>query len=72
MSWIFPIAPFAPVIRERAHASARRLQLDSIPLYHIHQANPVNPAPVIMPGTHSVLEAGDIGDVGVSNYSLAR
>jgi aryl-alcohol dehydrogenase-like predicted oxidoreductase len=60
------------VIRQRAHASARRLQLDRIPLYQVHQANPVFPDSVIMPGMRSLLDHGDIGAVGVSNYSLAR
>jgi aryl-alcohol dehydrogenase-like predicted oxidoreductase len=40
-SKIFPVAPFPPVIRQREHASARRLELDRIPLYQIHQPNPV-------------------------------
>jgi aryl-alcohol dehydrogenase-like predicted oxidoreductase len=69
---IFPIAPFPSVVRQRAHASARRLQLDRIPLYQIHQSNPVVPDSVIMPGMRSLLDSGDIGAVGVSNYSLAR
>jgi aryl-alcohol dehydrogenase-like predicted oxidoreductase len=69
---IFPIAPFPPVVRQRAHASARRLQLDRIPLYQIHQPNPLVPDSVIMPGMRSLLVDGDIGAVGVSNYSLAR
>src|SRR5690349_22187136 len=38
-SKIFPIAPFPPVIRQRERASARRLQVDRIPLYQIHQPN---------------------------------
>jgi len=71
-SKIFPIAPFPPLVRQRAHASARRLQLDRIPLYQVHQPNPVIPDSVIMPGMRSLLEAGDIGAAGVSNYSLAR
>ena len=71
-SKIFPIAPFPPVVRQRAHASARRLQLDRIPLYQVHQPNPVIPDSLIMPGMRSLLEAGDIGAAGVSNYSLAR
>jgi aryl-alcohol dehydrogenase-like predicted oxidoreductase len=71
-SKIFPIAPFAPVIKQRERASARRLQVDRIPLYQIHQPNPVVPDSVIMPGMRSLLESGDIGAVGVSNYSLAR
>jgi aryl-alcohol dehydrogenase-like predicted oxidoreductase len=71
-SKIFPIAPFPPVVRQRAHASARRLQLARIPLYQIHQPNPLVPDSVIMPGMRSLLDAGDIGAAGVSNYSLAR
>jgi aryl-alcohol dehydrogenase-like predicted oxidoreductase len=71
-SKVFPIAPFPPVIRQREHASARRLQLDRIPLYQIHQPNPVVPDSVIMPGMRSLLDSGDIGAAGVSNYSLAR
>ena len=69
---IFPIAPFPPVIKQRERASARRLQLDRIPLYQIHQPNPVVPDSVIMPGMRSLLDSGDIGAAGVSNYSLAR
>jgi aryl-alcohol dehydrogenase-like predicted oxidoreductase len=69
---IFPVAPFPAVVRQRAHASARRLQLDRIPLYQIHQPNPVVPDSVIMPGMRSLLDSGDIGAAGVSNYSLGR
>jgi len=71
-SKIFPIAPFPPVIKQREHASARRLQVDRIPLYQIHQPNPVVPDSVIMPGMRSLLDSGAIGAAGVSNYSLAR
>ena len=71
-SKIMPIAPFPAVIRQRERASARRLQLDRIPLYQIHQPNPVFPDSVIMPGMRSLLDSGDIGAAGVSNYSLAR
>jgi aryl-alcohol dehydrogenase-like predicted oxidoreductase len=71
-SKVFPVAPFAPVIKQRERASARRLQLDRIPLYQVHQPNPVVPDSVIMPGMRSLLDRGDIGAAGVSNYSLAR
>ncbi|HEY6577514.1 MAG TPA: aldo/keto reductase [Mycobacterium sp.] len=71
-SKVFPVAPFPAVIRQRERASARRLQLDRIPLYQIHQANPVVPDSVIMPGMRSLLDSGDIGAAGVSNYSLER
>ena len=71
-SKIMPIVPFPAVVKQRERASARRLQLDRIPLYQIHQANPVFPDSVIMPGMRSLLDSGDIGAAGVSNYSLAR
>jgi aryl-alcohol dehydrogenase-like predicted oxidoreductase len=71
-SKIFPIAPFPPVVKQRERASARRLQLDRIPLYQIHQPNPLVPDSVIMPGMRSLLDSGDIGAAGVSNYSLER
>jgi aryl-alcohol dehydrogenase-like predicted oxidoreductase len=71
-SKIFPVAPFPPVIQQRERASAQRLQLDRIPLYQVHQPNPVVPDSVIMPGMRSLLDSGAIGAAGVSNYSLAR
>jgi aryl-alcohol dehydrogenase-like predicted oxidoreductase len=71
-SKVFPVAPFPAVVRHRAHASARRLQLHRIPLYQVHQPNPIVPDSVIMPGMRSLLQAGRIGAVGVSNYSLSR
>src|ERR1700756_1249993 len=71
-SKIMPIAPFPAVIKQRERASARRLQLDRIPLYQIHQPNPVFPDSVIMPGMRDLLDSGKIGAAGVSNYSLSR
>jgi aryl-alcohol dehydrogenase-like predicted oxidoreductase len=71
-SKIFPVAPFPVVIKQRERASARRLQLDRIPLYQIHQPNPVVPDSVIMPGMRDLLDSGAIGAAGVSNYSLSR
>ena len=71
-SKLFPVAPFPAVVRHRQAASARRLQLRCIPLYQVHQPNPVVPDSVIMPGMASLLQDGRIGAVGVSNYSLRR
>jgi aryl-alcohol dehydrogenase-like predicted oxidoreductase len=71
-SKVFPVAPFPRIVRQRAEASARRLQLQKIPLYQIHQSNPLVPDSVIMPGLRSLLDDGTIGAAGVSNYSLAR
>ena len=71
-SKLFPVAPFPPVVRRRQAASARRLQLRRIPLYQVHQPNPVVPDSVIMPGMRGLLDEARIGAVGVSNYSLSR
>ncbi|MGY2079142.1 aldo/keto reductase [Modestobacter sp. SYSU DS0657] len=71
-SKVFPVAPFPAVVRNRAAGSARRLGLERIPLYQVHQANPLVPDSVIMPGMRALLDDGVIGAVGVSNYSLER
>ncbi|MGH9059779.1 MAG: aldo/keto reductase [Acidimicrobiales bacterium] len=71
-SKVFPVAPLPRIVIQREQASARRLQLDRIPLYQVHQPNPVVPDSVIMPGLRSLLDDGRIGAAGVSNYSLAR
>src|SRR5581483_7567711 len=71
-SKIMPVAPFPAVVKQRARASAQRLGLDRIPLYQVHQPNPVVPDSVIMPGMRDLLDSGKIGAVGVSNYSLQR
>lgn len=71
-SKVFPVAPFPAVVRNRAQASARRLQLDRIPLYQVHWPNPVVPDSVIMPGLRTLLDEERIGAVGVSNYPLDR
>ena len=71
-SKVFPVAPFPAVVRNREQGSARRLQIRRIPLYQIHQPNPVVPDSVIMPGMRSLLQDGLIGAAGVSNYSLRR
>ena len=71
-SKLFPVAPFPAVVRQRWAKSAARLGLDCIPLYQVHQPNPVVPDTVTMPGLRALLEEGRIGAVGVSNYSLDR
>ena len=71
-SKIFPLAPFPPIVLRHQAASADRLQLKTIPLYQVHQANPLVPDSVIMRGMRTLLDAERIGAVGVSNYSVAR
>jgi aryl-alcohol dehydrogenase-like predicted oxidoreductase len=69
---IFPVAPFPTVMRQRWEGSAKRLGLSRIPLYQVHQPNPLVPDSVIMPGLRSLLDDDRIGAAGVSNYSLDR
>ncbi|MGY1670951.1 aldo/keto reductase [Geodermatophilus sp. SYSU D00710] len=71
-SKLLPVAPFPPVVRHRLEGSARRLGLRTVPLYQVHQPNPVVPDTVTMPGLRGLLDEGRIRAVGVSNYSLRR
>jgi aryl-alcohol dehydrogenase-like predicted oxidoreductase len=69
---IFPLLPIAPVVEQRAVASAQRLQTRRIDLYQVHQPNPVVRDGTIMRGMRTLQRVGLIGEVGVSNYSLDR
>jgi aryl-alcohol dehydrogenase-like predicted oxidoreductase len=69
---IYPLLPAAPVVQQRAVASAARLQTRSIDLYQVHQPNPVVRDGTIMRGMRSLQDVGLVGEVGVSNYGLAR
>jgi aryl-alcohol dehydrogenase-like predicted oxidoreductase len=71
-SKLFPVAPFPAVIRRRWAGSSRRLGVPRIPLYQVHQPNPLVPDSVIMPGFRELLDEDRIGAAGVSNYSLDR
>src|SRR3954453_16387112 len=63
-SKIFPVAPFPPVVRQRWAGSARRLGLQRIPLYQVHQPNPVVRDSVTMPGMRELLDADRVGGAG--------
>jgi aryl-alcohol dehydrogenase-like predicted oxidoreductase len=69
---VFPVLPIAPVVRQRAHASARRLGVDAIDLYQVHWPNPLVPNGPTMDGMRSLLEEGLVRHVGVSNFPLGR
>ncbi|HET7303823.1 MAG TPA: aldo/keto reductase [Segeticoccus sp.] len=71
-SKLFPLAPLPAMVHFRERASARRLQLDRIPLYQVHQPHPLVPDSVTMRGMRDLLREGRVGAVGVSNYSLDR
>ena len=69
---IFPLVPVAPVVEQRAVASANRLGTHRLDLYQVHQANPVIRDGTIMRGMDALQRVGLVGEVGVSNYSLQR
>jgi aryl-alcohol dehydrogenase-like predicted oxidoreductase len=69
---LFPFLPLAPIVERRARASARRLGIDAIDLYQIHQPNPAVPIRFQMDGMRRLVNAGIVRHVGVSNFSLVR
>jgi aryl-alcohol dehydrogenase-like predicted oxidoreductase len=69
---ILPVLPIAPVVEQRAVASANRLGTRTLDLYQVHQANPVVRDGTIMRGMRALQRVGLVGEVGVSNYSLRR
>ena len=69
---VFPVLPVAPVVEQRAVASANRLGAHRLDLYQVHQSNPVVRDGTIMRGMRALQRVGLVGEVGVSNYSLAR
>ncbi|WP_229399599.1 aldo/keto reductase [Micromonospora okii] len=71
-SKIFPVLPVAPVVQQRAVASAVRLGVRTIDLYQVHQANPVVADTTTMSGMRALQDVGLVGEVGVSNYNLRR
>jgi aryl-alcohol dehydrogenase-like predicted oxidoreductase len=69
---LFPLVPVAPVVEQRAVASANRLNTRRIDLYQVHQSNPLFRDGTIMRGMSALQNVGLVGEVGVSNYSLQR
>lgn len=69
---VFPVLPLAPVVEQRAGASAGRLGVDTIDLYQVHWPNPVVPLSQTMEGMARLQRAGRIRHVGVSNFDLSR
>ncbi|MBV8160386.1 MAG: aldo/keto reductase [Acidimicrobiia bacterium] len=69
---VFPVLPVAPVVEQRGRASLRRLGVDTIDLYQIHQPNPLVPLSSQMDGMRRLQQAGVVRHVGVSNFTLDR
>jgi aryl-alcohol dehydrogenase-like predicted oxidoreductase len=69
---ILPVMPIAPVVQQRAVASAGRLGARVLDLYQVHQPNPGVRDGTIMRGMQALQKIGLVNEVGVSNYSLKR
>ena len=69
---VFPVLPLAPIVQQRAVASAARLGIDAIDLYQVHWPNPVVPLRQTMSGMATLRRTGLVHHVGVSNFGLAR
>src|SRR5260221_6094148 len=69
---IRPVMPIAPVVQQRAVASAGRLGARVLDLYQVHQPNPLVRDGTIMRGMRALQRVGLVSEVGVSNYSLDR
>ncbi len=69
---LFPALPVAPVVEQRAVASANRLGVRQIDLYQVHQPHPLMRDTTTMRGMAALQRVGLVDAVGVSNYSLER
>jgi aryl-alcohol dehydrogenase-like predicted oxidoreductase len=69
---LLPLLPVAPVVEQRAVASANRLGTRLLDLYQVHWPNPVVRDGTIMRGMNALQRVGLVGEVGVSNYPLER
>jgi aryl-alcohol dehydrogenase-like predicted oxidoreductase len=71
-SKLYPALPIAPVVRQRARASVKRLGVKRMDLYQLHAPNPLVPMTVAMRGFRDVMREGLAANVGVSNCTLAE
>jgi aryl-alcohol dehydrogenase-like predicted oxidoreductase len=69
---LLPLLPLAPVVEQRAVASANRLGARLLDLYQVHWPNPLVSDRTIMRGMRALQRVGLVAEVGVSNYPLAR
>jgi aryl-alcohol dehydrogenase-like predicted oxidoreductase len=68
---LFPVGlPFQ--VAGRARRSARRLGVGHLDLYQLHWPSPFFPPGSTMPRMKRLVDAGLVGQVGVSNHSLAQ
>ena len=68
---MFPLVPVAPVVEQRAVASANRLGVRRLDLYQVHQANPVIRDGTIMRGMDALQRVGLVDEVGYLEDAIA-
>ncbi|MEQ3552384.1 aldo/keto reductase [Pseudonocardia nematodicida] len=68
----FPVLPLAPVLQQRAVASAARLGVSTMDLYQVHKPHPVLGDGPAMRGMAALRRIGLVREAGVSAYSLQR
>lgn len=69
---VWPTHPLRPQVLAAAVGSLARLRMERIDLYQVHWPNPLLPISWTMAGMRDLLDAGRIGAVGVSNFSLGQ
>lgn len=60
------------VIKQDFAESLQRLEVDRVDLYYLHRDDPRMPVSEIVDMVHELVESGQTGAVGVSNWSAAR
>jgi aryl-alcohol dehydrogenase-like predicted oxidoreductase len=65
-----PVAPFPPIVALQAWGSRRRLEVEMIDLYQIHRPNRHVPLAIQVADLRSLVDAGAVRHIGVSNYPL--
>ncbi len=59
-------------IVEAAHASLRRLRIDAIDLYQIHDPDPLTPVDETLSALADLVRNGDVRHVGTSNFNASQ
>jgi aryl-alcohol dehydrogenase-like predicted oxidoreductase len=69
---MYPLLPPSFLLTQRAAASATRLGATRLDLYQLHWPHPLTGDRSVMRVMRDLQREGIVGEVGVSNYSLAR
>lgn len=69
---LLPIAPAERVVAWECAGSRRRLRMDALDLYYIHQVNPFVSPRRVGQAVRPLLKAGQVRRFGVSNHSIEQ